>query len=132
MITQFKLFENNEENINIVLDKIKQQGIGSLTRIEKRILKNRGDLQPSIKKQHYDSGNFEFDLSFDEDYGNFDKSVKVHGYITYKKERYHGYFEFYEDGRYEWYFDNLEPDADDFYDLDSLTQEVEGVFITLD
>ena len=124
MVTKFKLFEYNEENINNVLDKIKQHGMSSLTRIEKEILKNKGEVPPL--QTQFSTGNFAFDFVLDE---KTEDSTKIYATITYKSEEYSGYFEFFEDGRYEWYFDELEPDDDDWYDWDSLTQEVESNFV---
>jgi len=128
MITKFKIFEYNELNVNDILDKMSTFGKNSLSEYELAVLRNKGDVP---FQDHFENGYFEFIYDETEDYG--DETI-IKGTLKYKGEEYDGSFTYQENGQSYWMFydtDSIEftPDEDDFYELDSLMQEVEANFI---
>ena len=127
MITKFKLFEDNEDNINYLLDKINKDGKDSLTQYELDQLKNKGDIPyPEI----FTSGDIKFELDSQEDHVDV---IVVKGTLIYNDNKYDGsfvytrndvlnYWEFYDTNNKE-----FEPEPDDFYQMDSLMQQIEDV-----
>lgn len=60
--------------------------------------------------------------------------IIVKGILTYKGEDFFGNFSYYPDGQSYWSFSNnesgeFEPESDDFYEMDSLMQEVEAEYV---
>ena len=79
----------------------------------------------------FTSGNFEFEYESDRKEGD---KIVVKGTLKYHGENYDGDFTYYPDGQSYWNFFTkdgleLEPESDDFYELDSLMQEVEANFV---
>lgn len=129
MITKFKIFETNEEEINNLLDKMSKMGKDSLSEYELAVLKNKGDVP---FQDHFEHGNFEFIYDETEDYGD---EVVVKGTLKYNGEEYGGSFNYNkETAQNFWQFYDedgieFEPEPDDFYTLDSLMQDVEASFV---
>ena len=129
MITKFKLFETNEEEINNLLDKMSKMGKNSLSEYELAVLKNKGDVP---FQDHFEHGNFEFIYDETEDYGD---EVVVKGTLKYNGEEYGGSFNYNKETEQNfWQFYDqdgieFEPESDDFYTLDSLMQDVEASFV---
>lgn len=128
MITKFKIFEYNEDNINYLLDKINKQGKNSLTPYELDQLNNNGETPyPEV----FESGNIKFKLDSEEDHGDV---IVVKGILIYNDNEYYGSFvypidqnelngwQFFDDSD-----DEFEPESDDFYQMDSLMQQIEDV-----
>ena len=141
MITEFKIFEDNEETINRILDKMNKSGKDSLTSHELELLQNKGD---SAYQEHFEKGDFEFEYIETEEY---EDKIVVKGTLTYNGKEYGGSFTFpktvvheqspddkffsQSNGFWTFYDDKnleFEPEEDDFYDLDDLMQEVGMVY----
>ena len=128
MITKFKIFETNEEEINNLLDKMNKNGKDSLTPYELEILGNKGE---PLYQEHFTCGDFEFDHELTKEY---DDKFVVKGTLTYNGIVFYGSFEYEKDtGQSYWqFFDSndqeIQLEGDEYEQLNGIMQEVEIVF----
>jgi len=108
MILKFKIFENKETILNIILDKIQEYGKNSLSSDELNFLKEypNGKLEISDKKETFEksskrgekfhSENFEFEF-LSSDFDEISNSFIISGVMYFKEETFktfslNGYF----------------------------------------
>jgi hypothetical protein len=122
---------SDEETINRLLDK----GLENLTPEEFELLKDPTKKQSpqtnNIETDKLIYGDLEFEFSKKDEGEN---EITVFGTLYYKGEKYDGHFILPKgdnQGQNEWEFNKysdfseFEPEPDDFYDIDSMSQEIE-------
>jgi hypothetical protein len=124
METNFKLFEENIQNIDNILDRWNKNRKQPLSDEEIKILRNKGERDPD--SDYFDNGIFEFLLDKIERNGD---EINIYGVLSYDNKFYDGYFQYNKLTHQEtWYFDDLEiEESEDYYQLDKLMQEIGDV-----